>query len=409
MLTQWFDPEPTFKGLLFAKALKSKGHDIEVITGLPNYPEGKLYPGYKRRLFQREVIEGIRINRVYLYPSHDNSVVRRIINYASFAVTSCFYGIFCIGKADVLYVYHPPLFVGVSGALISIFRRIPMVYDIQDLWPDTLQATGMINNRMILGFIGKLCTWTYRRTRKIVVLSPGFKQRLIERGVPEKQITVVYNWCNEAAAASNSIGIRVSNEYGMDGRFNVVFAGNIGAAQALDYVLKAAGKLKIFTKEVQFVFVGAGIKVQSLKDIVHRDGLDNVRFMPQLPITAIGEVLKRADVLLVHLKNNPLFEVTIPSKTQAYLLAGKPILMAVRGDAADLINRSGAGLCAVPECPESIAGAVLKLFGMSKDERDAMGENGRRFYYQNLSLEVGTDRFLDTFKAACNKAIRGNG
>ena len=154
LLTQWFDPEPTFKGLAFAQELKKQGHEVQVLTGFPNYPGGKIYDGYKLKLYQREVVEGISILRVALYPSHDSSVLRRIFNYISFAFMAMFFGIFTIKKIDVIYAYHPPLTVGIAAICIKFFRRIPIVYDIQDMWPDTLKATGMLNNDNILSACG---------------------------------------------------------------------------------------------------------------------------------------------------------------------------------------------------------------------------------------------------------------
>lgn len=199
LLTQWFDPEPTFKGLVFARELVRQGFEVEVLTGFPNYPGGKIYPGYKVRLIQREAIDGVQVTRVPLYPSHDQGAVGRVLNYASFATASLFYGLFAAKRPDVIYAYHPPLTVGIAAALIRMFRRVPVVYDIQDMWPDTLRATGMFSNSIALKVVSKVCDWLYRQVDQIVVLSPGFKRLLIERGVPKDKIEVIYNWCAEDA------------------------------------------------------------------------------------------------------------------------------------------------------------------------------------------------------------------
>jgi glycosyltransferase involved in cell wall biosynthesis len=202
LLTQWFDPEPTFKGLVFARELVSQGFEVEVLTGFPNYPEGKLYPGYKIKWLQREVIDGVQITRVPLYPNHDQSAIKRVLNYASFAASSLIYGLFMAKRADVIYAYHPPLTVGVTASLLRLLRRIPVVYDIQDMWPDTLRATGMLNNARALNVVAAVCGWVYRRVDHIVVLSPGFKRLLTARGVPERKLEVIYNWADEAALAT---------------------------------------------------------------------------------------------------------------------------------------------------------------------------------------------------------------
>lgn len=399
MLTQWFDPEPTFKGLAFAKELVRQGHEVEVLTGFPNYPGGKLYKGYRVRLLQRETMDGISILRVPLYPSHDVSALRRIANYATFALSAAFMGALLVKPADVMYVYHPPATVGFAAAIISMVRRIPFVYDIQDLWPDTLAATGMLNNPGILKLVDSGCSFIYRLASKIVVLSPGFKETLITRGVPAKKINVIYNWCDEESIQQEHAANELDEKLGFAGKFNMVFAGTMGKAQALDAVIDAAKIIDNKHPKVQFVFVGGGIEVERLKKKTEEMGVSNVLFLPRMPMQEIGSVLTRADVLLVHLRADPLFEITVPSKTQAYMAAGRPILMAVRGDAARLLEEGKAGLTCTPEDPESIAAAVERLSRMSQLTLDDMGNNGREFYEKELSLAVGAKKFESVFKS----------
>ena len=243
MLTQWFDPEPMFKGLAFAKALRERGHEVEILTGFPNYPGGKVYPGYRIRPFLREVMEGIPVLRVPLYPSHDTSAIRRIANYATFALSAATIGAAAVKPADVMYVYHPPATVALPAIMIHGMRRIPFVYDIQDLWPDTLNATGMMSNRVLLGLVDRWCRMVYRAASKIVVLSPGFKDVLVHRSVPEEKIEVIYNWCDEGQIPKTPKNESLAKELGFSGRFNVLFAGTMGKAQALEAVLDAAGRI----------------------------------------------------------------------------------------------------------------------------------------------------------------------
>lgn len=398
MLTQWFDPEPTFKGLAFAKELVRLGHEVEVLTGFPNYPGGKLYDGYKIRLLQRENVDGISVLRVPLYPSHDCSALGRIANYLSFAFSAAFIGALSVKPADIMYVYHPPATVGFAAFVISMVRRIPFVYDIQDLWPDTLAATGMLNNRGILSLIDSGCRFIYRQAAKIVVLSPGFKEMLVTRGVSAKKIEVVYNWCNEVDIHRIETATGLDEKFGLAGRFNIVFAGTMGKAQALEAVLDAAKIVGISLPRIQFVFVGGGIEVERLKQRALDLGLPNVLFLPRMPMQEIGSVLRRADVLLVHLRDDPLFKITLPSKTQAYMAAGRPILMAVRGDAANLVEVAKAGLACIPEDPQSIAATVETFYSMSLQELNDMGERGRIFYETELSLAVGAGKFETIFK-----------
>lgn len=403
MLTQWFTPEPDFKGLPFAKELVRRGHEVQVLTGFPNYPGGKLYEGYKIRPLQRETIEGISVIRVPLYPSHDNSSIRRILNYTSFALAAALLGPFLVKQADVVYVYHAPATIALPAMVLKIFRRIPFVYDINDLWPDTLAASNMLNNKFLLKCVELWCSLTYRLASRVAVVTPGFKTRLLERSVPESKVDIIYNWCDEAQRVGERNEI-LARELSLAGRFNLVFAGTMGKAQALDAVIEAAKLVAMSKPEIQFVFVGGGIDVDRLKGRVAAEGIENCLFLPRRPVAEIGQILVLADVLLVHLKDDPLFEITIPSKTTAYMSVGRPILMAVRGDAADLVKSSNAGICCAPEDPVGIAKAVLNFCAMPTLEREQMGTNGQDFFERELSLKVGTERFERLFHCAIQEA-----
>jgi len=400
MVTHWFNPEPMLKGLMLLRKLKERGHDIEVLTGFPNYPEGKIYPGYRQKAFFREEVDGISIIRAPLYPSHDANPVRRAANYLSFALSAAVLGPLETRKPDLLYVYFPPATASVPAMAIKAFRRVPLVLEIQDLWPDTLSATGMMDNRHLLKVVGRWCDFTYRVAKKIIVLSRGFKDALVSRGVPAEKVEVIRNWCDDE---DNILKARpeksLSGELGFDGRFNILYSGTMGKAQALKAVLSAAEILKDRIPEIQFVFMGSGIESEELKRVARERKLGNVAFHPRRPIEKIGEVMKIADVLLVHLKDDPLFRITIPSKIQSYLAAGRPILACVKGNAADLVTDAKAGIACDPESPESIAGAAETLFSMSATQREGMGENGRKYYDRELSLDRGVQRYEEIFRS----------
>ncbi len=396
LLTQWFDPEPTFKGLVFARELVRQGFEVEVLTGFPNYPGGKLYPGYKIKLLQRETIDGVQVTRVPLYPNHSQSAVKRVLNYASFAASSLVYGLFMARRAEVIYAYHPPLTVGIAASIIRLIRRIPVVYDIQDMWPDTLHATGMVNNARALNVVAAVCQWVYRRVDRIVVLSPGFRRLLMQRGVPEAKVDVIYNWADEAGLAAPQGQLPVC--FPGSEQFRIVFAGNMGKAQALGTVLDAAALLQARGSRVCFILLGGGVEVSRLKQQAVDQRLRNVLFLPPVPMAEVGTLLIAADALLVHLRKDPLFEITIPSKTQAYMTVGKPLLMAVDGDAADLVLQSGGGVVADSENPEALAKAADALSSLSPEQLRTMGQKAKHYYQERLALRVGVDRFASIFR-----------
>jgi colanic acid biosynthesis glycosyl transferase WcaI len=388
IITQWFDPEPTPRGLTFARELYRRGFTVEVVTGFPNYPGGKLYPGYSIKVIQREVVEGIHITRVPLYPSHDTSVPKRILNYLTFSTAALLYCLLWARRPEILYVYHPPLTSAAIGVILGILRRIPVVVDVQDIWPDTLLSTGMIESHRIISLISRVCNWVYANVNRIIVLSSGFKRLLIQRGVPGTKIDVIYNWCDETALHNSTSDLPLGLPG--SGSFLILFAGTMGKAQALDAVLDAAGIVSKKASNLFFVFVGGGIEVARLKLKAKEKLLLNTVFLPRLSMSEVGSVLRRADALIVHLRKDPLFRITIPSKTQAFMATGKPIIMAVEGDAADLILDANCGILAESENPEAISSAALSLYNMSLEQRQSMGSRGRQYYLKHMSLEKGT-------------------
>jgi len=392
ILNQWFDPEPTFKGLLFAKELQKKGYSVEVITGFPNFPGGKIYEGHKLRLYKKEVIDGVVVHRVYLYPSHDTSKVKRILNYGSFALTSLIFGLFFLKRPKAIYVYHPPLTTGVVAMILSKIKRIPFVYDIQDLWPDTLSSTGMITNKKVLKVIDKVASAVYKSSHTLVVLSKEFKLELIKRGVPSEKIRVIYNWADERYIQNDE-----SNKGIYSNLFNITYAGNFGAAQDLTVLISAAEILKEH-KNIKITLIGDGQEKEKLVNLISKKNLRNIEILPSVPVTKISEYLNQSDALIIHLKEDPLFKMTIPGKTQAYLAVGKPIIMGVSGAAKNIILESKAGLVVESSNPLSIANGILELSNYSVDKRNEMGQNGLAFYRNNLSLSSGVSEFSSIFK-----------
>lgn len=397
MLTQWFQPEPDFKGLPLAKALEDRGHEVEVLTGFPNYPGGKLYPGYRVRPWRRQTMDGIRVNRVALYPSHGRSGLGRILNYLSFGASAAFLGPWLVGKPDVVYVFNL-ITLGLAARLLRGMRGCKVVLDVQDLWPESVVGSGMMGNRLLLKILERWSSAEYSCPDRLVVLSPGFKRHLAARGVAEEKIDVIYNWCDESSIVVPEPSEELAAGLGFAGRFNVVFAGTMGVMQSLDAVIEAARRLRERAPDVLFTFVGGGIEVDRLK-VASRD-MPNIQFLPQRPISQIGEVYSMADALLVHLKDDPWFEITIPSKVQAYLHAGKPILCGVKGDAAELVSQAKAGISFLPEDPDSLGEAVISLRAMSAADRKQMGDNGRAYYREHLAFQSGVRRLEEVMSRA---------
>lgn len=394
LLMQYYDPEPIYKGQKFAEAVSASGYDVEVVTAFPNYPGGKLYDGYKIRPWTKKQINGITVTRVAIYPSHDASKLGRVLNYLSFFLSSLLYLTFVSKRSGVIYAYHPPLTVGLAAAVASFFRRTPFVVDIHDLWPDTLPATGMLSNPRLLRLIERGCNWLYRRANHIILHSHGFLETLQQRGVPKEKMTTVLGWTNEDAPDP----IQPAPLDNIDG-LKILYAGNMGPAQALNSVLEAASILRNegLEDKITFCFLGAGLSLDNLKHQAQTLKLKNAVFLPRVSPQEVGSYLRAADCLLVHLKDSPLFSITMPSKTQAYMLAARPILMAAKGEVVALIRDAGAGLSALPDNPRSIADAAIAFEKMSEPERIRMGQSAQAYYWQHLSMAQGMQKFVAIF------------
>jgi glycosyltransferase involved in cell wall biosynthesis len=401
-VTQWFDPEPgAMRGLPLARWLIGRGHDVRVITGFPNYPGGKLYPGYSVKWRQWERMDGVPVLRVALYPNHSQSALGRILNFGSFALSSATLGNALIGPADVAYIYHPPATVGLAGMTLKAFRGLPYVYHIADMWPESVVESGMLGHgvlkRVLTPAIGAWCKLMYRGASRITVLSEGFRDLLESRGVPRDKVEVIYNWTEEEVFRPMTRDEALAAELGLAGTFNVVYAGNLGAFPALDTVIRAAARLREHS-DIRIVIAGTGQKEGELKELARSLDTKNVVFLGYRPFTDMPRINALADVLLVHLKDLPFFATTIPSKTQVSLASGRPVLMAVAGEAAAIIERARAGITAPPENEAALAEAILRMRAMTAEEREAMGRNGFDYYKREMSLETGGTRMEEIFR-----------
>ena len=396
LLSQWFQPEPAFKGLPLAKALRDRGHEVEVLTGFPNYPGGRVYPGYRIRPWQRDNMEKIRINRVALYPSHDRSGLRRITNYLSFGLSAATIGSLLIKRPDVIYAFNL-VTLSLATNLLKVRFRCPVVFDIQDLWPDSVADSKMLNSRFLLRILCRWSTFAYGSATHLITLSPGMKDEIVKRGIDQSRVSVVYNWCNEEYTKPIPRDESLAAKYGLSGQFVVMFAGTMGVMQRLDVLLEAAERLVAAESRIRFVFVGGGIECGLLKRIALDKHLANVVFIEKQPAENMARILGIADVTIVHLKDLPLFRIAVPSKIQAYMAAAKPIIAGIRGDAETIIRESGAGKVVAPEDSRAIADAVLEFYRMPEKERKTMGLRGLEFYRSNMSIEAGVDKIEKLF------------
>jgi glycosyltransferase involved in cell wall biosynthesis len=399
-LSEFFEPEPMMKGLQFARAFVSRGHEVQVLTGFPNYPGGRVYPGYRIRPYQADLMDGIVVHRVPLFPSHDRSVSRRMATYLSFAASASLIGPFKVFRPDVVYVYHSPATLGIPAGVIKLFKGARIVSDILDLWPDTVLTSGMWDPGPLRAPLDWLCKAAYRTADAIVVPAPGLKRLLVGRGFDADRISVIYNWAHGSDAGDPGDPGAMRQRLGWSSEFVVLFAGTIGVMQGLDTLIDAAGSLKRSAPHVRLAFIGGGVEVPRLADRARAEGLTNVSFLDRVPQEEIGQYFAAADAMIVHLKRDPLFEVMIPAKTQGYMAAGRPLVMAVSGNAADVVARAQCGVIAEPSDAASVASAIERLAMKDPAELQQMGQNAKAFYHREMSMESGIPRFEAVFRGA---------
>lgn len=388
IICQWYLPEPAHIIHELAQTLADSGHDITALTGFPNYPTGKIYPGYKLRPWQKEKIDDVQVVRVPLYPEHSRSGILRALYYISFALSASILGVWLIRKPDIIFVYHPPLTVAIPAWILSRLWRIPFVYQVQDMWPESLAATGMLNNKTALDYVRRAADIVYRKAKLIYVISPGFRKNLLSKDVPDSKIKVVSNWVDTDFYYPAERDEDLARELDLDGRFNIMFAGNIGEAQGLETVIEAAKLVRDLPK-IQFVLVGDGTARPMLEQMIADHALTNVLLLGRYPADKMSTLYALSDVLLIHLKNNPLFRITIPHKTFSYMASGKPIIAALAGDAADVVTSAGCGLSCNAEDPIAVAELARQFYNMPQGKRIRIGELGRQNacqFYQRGSL-----------------------
>ncbi len=407
ILTQYYPPEPIPKPHELARGLTDRGHKVTVVTGFPNYPAGKLYPNTHLRLWKWESVDGIRVLRLPLYSDHSRFAVRRVLNYGSFAVSAVLLGSLLSGPVDAIFAEHPPVTTGLAAWILGRVRRARFLFAVNDLWPESVEATGMVRNQGFLRFIGRLERFVYKRAAAIAVISNGIKQNLIGKGVPPEKVHVIPHWADESLYRPVPPDPELARNLGMAGRFNVVFAGQLGLAQGLDVVLNAADELADIP-DIQFIMVGDGTDAERLRRVAGERGLNNVRFLGHQPAVQMPHIFAISDVLLVHLRDEPLFRITIPSKTIAYMACGRPVLMAVEGDAADLIRTAGAGVTCRAGDAKDLAETVRRLSTMSRAALENMGRAGREAFVKSYSRGVLLDRYeVILSRIAPRKSRRG--
>ena len=399
IISQYFWPE-NFRINDLAQELVQRGHSVTVLTGIPNYPAGTVFEEYRKTPKAFKYYRGARVLRVPMVV-RGNGAMRLFLNYLSFVLGASLYGPWRLRgeQVDVIFVFEPsPVTVGLPAILLGRIKRAPVVFWALDLWPETLAAIGVVRSPMILGWVGHLVRFIYERCTLVLGQSRGFLTKIAKYCSDAKKIRYFPGWAEEIF--NEAVLVPAPEVPSKKGVFNVLFAGNIGEAQDLPAVLNAAESLR-HNNAIRWLIVGDGRRSDWLHEEVARRGLQsNVLLLGRFPVERMPSFYAHADALLVSLKKDLVFSLTIPGKVQSYLMAGVPILGMLDGEGAQVITDSNAGLVCAAGNSGGLASAVLEMFSMSVDQRKQLGVNGRDY----AQKEFGRGLLMDQLEALLHEA-----
>jgi glycosyltransferase involved in cell wall biosynthesis len=408
IVTQYFWPE-NFRINDLALGLKERGHEVDVLTGLPNYPTGRLFNGYTFLNKRRDYFNNIPIFRAPLIPRGNGGAIRLALNFFSFAISaSLSVPIYCQKKYDIIFVYEPsPITVLFPALTVKITKSIPLVFWMQDLWPESLSATGAVQSALILKSVELMVRLLYKSCDKILAQSRAFIPSIIRLGADPAQIAYYPNSAEKLYQPVNVTKDAQERKLLPKG-FRITFAGNIGAAQDFETILSVAEKLKS-VQDMHFIILGDGRRLPWVKNEVQRRGLEKfVHLLGRYPADAMPRFFALSDTLLVTLKKKPIFALTIPSKIQSYLACAKPIIAALDGEGARIIEEADAGITCPAENQQALADAILKLYKMSENQRKEIGCNGRRFFEKHFEREILLNRLEEWMHDITNNTRHTN-
>lgn len=388
LVTQYFYPE-NFKSNDIAFELAHRGYDVTVLTGLPNYPEGQFYKGYSFFKRRRETVNGVKIIRSWLFPRGKGGGLFLALNYFSWAffasIDAFFIALF--HKYDMILGHEPsPITQGIPAIVIRKMQKIPFYFWVLDLWPESLISAGGVSNKVVLNFFTSITKFVYNHADKILISSRSFRESILEKGDYSDKLVYFPNWAENVFEEENNYQIPK-----LPSGFIVLFAGNIGEAQDFDNIMQASLILKE-NKEIHFVFVGDGRKRPWVEQFIQENELqETVHLMGRYPIEAMPVFFNCADALLVALKDELIFNLTVPAKIQAYMAAGKPILAMLNGEGAAILEEAKCGYAVDAGQFELLAQAIVDMKNLSKSQRLELGENGRFYNKQNFSKQKCID------------------
>ena len=403
ILTQYYPPEvgaPQVRLQAMIRELVAKGHQVEVVTAIPNHPLGRYFPGYKSRMYSWEISQGIKIHRTWIYPAI-GAGLKRIFNYLSFTLSS-FWGMMKAGRPDLVWVESPPLFLGWTAMVYSCFRRVPFIFNIADLWPDSIIDLGLMRNGLAARMLYMAERAIYNRAKYVIAVTQGIRDRLINsKGLPARKILYLPNGVDTEMFRPSPVDMQLAADLGLAGKDIILYSGTLGFAQGLGSVLEAFQIIRDSHRQMVLLMVGSGSERNKLQQMAQERNLDNVRFLDPVPPEMINKYLSISLAGLVCLKDLELFRGARPSKMFPIMSCGKPVIFCGRGEGARLVHDSKGGVVVSSEDPTALAKAIADLAGDGETSKQ-MGLNGRDYALKYLSWKRIVGEWLNQLESRQN-------
>ncbi len=360
-LTDNFPPEvnaPASRTFEHCREWVKAGHQVTVVTCAPNFPKGKVFEGYRNKLWQRETVEGIEVIRVWSYITANEGFVRRILDYQSYMVSAFLASLF-VGRVDLIVGTSPQFFTACAAYAASRLKRTPYVFELRDLWPETIKAVGAMKSSFAIDMLEKLELFLYRKAARVVSVTQSFKANLIRRGIDGSKIEVITNGVDLSQFQPRAKDADLTAKLGLEGKFVAGYIGTHGLCQGLETLVEAAERLR--GSGIVFLFLGDGARKQHLRDMARERGIDNVVFIDSVPKAEVPRYWSILDVSVIHLQKAELFTTVIPSKLFESMGMGLPILHGVEGESADIVREEGVGIPFEPENTDELCAALTRL------------------------------------------------
>jgi glycosyltransferase involved in cell wall biosynthesis len=411
-VSQYFPPEmgaPAARAAELSRHWAAAGHEVTVLTGFPNHPTGVIPREYRskfRRLVANERIDGVKVVRTWLLPFPNRKAYERILNYGSFCASAASTGLF-LSQPDVVIATSPQLLVGLSGWWLARWKRVPFVFEVRDLWPESLAAVGMGDgNSLLHRTLARIAGFLYRRSDRIVVVTPAFEDHLVEHWrVPREKISVVENGVETQLFAPDPFtgepGTSLRRALGAQGKFVVSYIGTMGMAHGLETIIAAAMRMRDTNPEIVFLLLGEGAEKKRIVALARERGLSNLRFIDQQPREKVPAYICASDVCLVLLKKAEVFKTVIPTKMLEFMSCARPVILGVDGQARNILEEARGGLVIEPENADALANAIRYL-AANREMAHELGQNGREYIVRKFSRRQTAEKYIRVLEHLLN-------